>query len=122
VATSQTTTSTSFTDLSTVGPQVTLNTGTKALITFAAGCFNSLGVSNVAAIGFAVSGATTVAATMNNAVYLNQSTANYGLSAAYSFILTGLTAGSNTFTAKYRVSGGTGTFDNRVISVVDMGS
>ena len=122
VATSQTTTSTSFTDLATAGPAVTVTTGTKALITFAAGCFNTLGASNVAAMGFAVSGATTVAATMNNAIYLNQSTASYGFSAAYSFILTGLTAGSNTFTAKYRVSGGTGAFDNRVISVIDMGS
>lgn len=122
VATSQTTTSTSFTDLATSGPAVTVTTGTKALVIFAAGCFNTLGASHVAAMGFAVSGATTVAATLNNSVYLNQSTAAYGLSAAYAFILTGLTAGSNTFTAKYKVSAGTGQFDNRVISVIDMGS
>ena len=38
------------------------------------------------------------------------------------YIITGLTAGSNVFTAKYRVSANTGTFQNRNISVIDMGS
>jgi hypothetical protein len=37
-------------------------------------------------------------------------------------LLTGLTAGSNIFTAKYRLSGGTATFFDRDISVIDLGS
>jgi hypothetical protein len=37
-------------------------------------------------------------------------------------LLTGLTAGSNTFTLKYRVGGGTGNFYDRDIIVQDLGS
>ena len=36
------------------------------------------------------------------------------------FYVTGLTAGSNTFTAKYRVDAGTGTFANRTIVVIPL--
>ena len=123
VDTSQTTTSTTYTDLATVGPSVTVTTGTKALVMLAGQATNSLATANSADIAFAVSGATTIAASQENKIFMNQSTAGYGLQVGSSLILTGLTAGSNTFTLKYRATAaGTASFAYRVISVVDMGS
>lgn len=124
VATAQTTTSASFTDLATVGPSVTLTTGTKALV-----IVSSLGgadtVNRSVHHGYAVSGATTVAASSSTS---HQSHNNVGSPQnqdqdSFVSLLTGLTAGSNTFTSKYLVSGaGTGQFSNRNITVMDMGS
>ena len=121
VATSQSTTSNSYADLATVGPAVTVTTGTKA---FVALCSNTDGQTNKAvSISVAVSGATTVAASGPNGFGFTTSTAGNELRGGVSFIITGLTAGSNTFTMKYLVSAGnTGTFTNRQISVIDMGS
>jgi hypothetical protein len=68
-------------------------------------------------MSYAISGATVSAATDTIALtFASQVAANLGqLSAGY--IRGGLTAGSNTFTAKYRVNAGTGTFVNRSITV-----
>ena len=122
VATSQTTTSTSFTDLTTAGPAVTVTTGTKAFVIISSYLYNSTDA-RAATMSFAVSGATTVAAADEVALEMNMTGVNKPparMSAGY--IITGLTAGSNVFTAKYRVSANTGTFQNRNISVIDMGS
>jgi len=120
VATTQTTTSSSFTDLATSGPAVTLTTGTKALVIL----YNRSQTGNPlepAIMGFAVSGATTVAATDNRSLGSYNSNDYIGYSSA--FIITGLTAGSNTFTCKYRQDGSTtGYFQERVLSIIDMGS
>ena len=124
VATSQTTTSFSFTDLATVGPSVTVTTGTKALVIVSSAASADL-VNRSASHGYAVSGATTVAATDTTA---HKSFNNVGSPQnqdqdSFVSLLTGLTAGSNTFTSKYFVSGaGTGMFSNRQITVIDMGS
>ena len=40
--------------------------------------------------------------------------------ASYTDLLTGLSAGSTTFTLKYRVTAGTGTFTNRTIAVIPL--
>ena len=119
VATSQTTTSTSYTDLSTAGPAVTLTTGTKALVIVSAHLTNS--GEQRSYMSFAVSGATTLAAADTRSL-MRYITALQELGMSFAVILNGLTAGSNTFTAKYRVGGGTGTFYNRDINVIDMGS
>ncbi len=121
VATSQTTTSTSYADLSTVGPSVTLTTGTKVLVIVSAAIDNNT-IGGQAITSAAVSGATTLAASDTRALINRTSTANYTMSASYSILLTGLTAGSNTFTMKYRVAAGTGAFQDRTITVIDMGS
>jgi hypothetical protein len=125
VATNQTTTSTTYTDLATVGPAVTLTTGTKALVILTAYCYNG-GAVGAALMSFAVSGATTIAATDTTA--LNNSAIGSGLyntviqlSAVY--MLTTLTAGSNTFTCKYRGSSSPAqVYQNRSITVIDLGS
>jgi hypothetical protein len=118
VSTLQTTTSTSYTDLSTVGPAVTLVTGNKALVIISCEVTGST-ASVESMASFAVSGATTVAAAdavkllHTNNLYERQSVVN---------CLTTLNSGSNTFTMKYRCNTGTGTFLNRQITVIDLGA
>lgn len=123
VATSQATASASYTDLATAGPAVTVTTGTKALVAVYADIYPSASGS-YALMSFAVSGATTVAATDSNCVsVLGTAANNPRLAIGATFIITGLTAGSNTFTAKYRATGGTnGNFGSRAIAVIDLGS
>lgn len=112
VSTAQSTTSASYTDLATVGPAVTLTTGTKALVIV------STWVDGTANIDFAVSGATTRSA--SDATSLQSSNvAPFRLTMAR--IVT-VTAGSNTFTMRYKSQSGTSTFQDRQISVIDMGS
>lgn len=114
VATQQTTTSTTFTDLTTVGPAVTFTVPSsgKVEVTVSGQLFNSAG--NFTLMGFALSGGNTLAASDSKALLV------FGVNAVQAgipILLTGLTPGSTTFTAKYRVSGGTGTFINRKIHV-----
>jgi hypothetical protein len=120
VATSQTTTSTSYTDLATAGPAVTITTGTKALVIISAK-LNASAAGNAVFVGFAVSGATTIAAADASALGTSDAVGARPYQSSYVTKAT-LTAGSNTFTLKYVVSGGTGTFANREITVIDLGS
>lgn len=118
IATSETTTSATMADLTTPGPAVTLNVGGsgKALVVVSAYSFNS--GANESYVGFAVSGASTVAAAIETG-----STVNGGATAqnfSYTKLLTGLTPGSNTFTAKYAASAGTATFRTRLITVIPL--
>jgi hypothetical protein len=113
VLTSQATSSTSFVDLSTVGPSVTLTTGTSAIVSV--GAASSPAAQGPSAVmSFAVSGATTIAASNDFASYGSDP---YVESVSMITKLTTLTAGSNTFTAKYRATSGTATFFNRSITV-----
>jgi hypothetical protein len=118
---SQTTSSTTYADLSTV-TSVTLTTGTSAFAFFHASSTHNEN-SGSTYISCAVSGASTVAAS-DDFCALNQapSAAAGKQNMAGGHIFTGLTAGSNTFTIKYRVGGGgqTGTFDFRGIQVISL--
>jgi hypothetical protein len=113
VLTSQATSSTSYVDLSTVGPSVTLTTGTSAIVSVGATSSPSVQGPS-AAMSFAVSGATTIAASNDFASYGSDP---YVESVSMITKLTTLTAGSNTFTAKYKATSGTATFFNRSITV-----
>ena len=115
VATSQTTTSTSFVALTTAGPAVTVTTGVKALVIVTCDLTNS-GTSARAYMSYSVSGATTIGA--SDTVSL-KATNPSGTRASAASVPT-LTAGSNTFTALYRVSGSTGTFFDRSIFVMNL--
>lgn len=114
VATSEDTTSTSYTDLATVGPAVTATTGPRALVVVRTATSNS--GTGSSRMSYEVSGASTVAASDTQCVGVF-GTAGTGALASDVSLVTGLTAGSNTFTAKYRVSSGTGTFSTRRITV-----
>jgi hypothetical protein len=122
IATSQTTSSTSYTDLATVGPTITVTTSTCALIAI----YTSIGsdtAGSTAWMSFDVSGATTLAANDNRAISHRPGSvaATTDMRAGALFYLNTLTAGSNVFTAKYRVSGVmTGTYSNRRILVIPM--
>lgn len=102
VTTLETTTSTSWTDLATVGPSVTANIGAtgNALIIVTAGIhINTTGVTG--SLGVSIDGASPVSPV-----------AGFGLNAATgaatvtgSFVKTGLSAGSHTFKIQYENSG-----------------
>jgi hypothetical protein len=121
VAAGQTTTSTSYTDLSTSGPAATLTTGTKALVFITTNIDNQSN-NGQGHVGFAVSGASTVSATDDQALhYYSSGTIALQYGAAY--YVSGLTAGSNTFTLKYKSgNGSTQYFAKRQITVMDLGS
>jgi hypothetical protein len=125
VATSQSTTSTSFTGLTTAGA-VTVTTGTKALVSISATVENAAGVNVLGLMGFAISGATTVSASDQYSAGINflaTGGGNFQVKLSGTFVITGLTAGSNTFTTQFRKGAGdTPGFANRTISVVDLGS
>jgi hypothetical protein len=97
-------------------PSVTITTGTRALVILEAR-INCVGNFNF--MGFAVSGATTIAAT-------DADSANLGGVSAYvltSFakIVTGLTAGSNTFTMRYRCNvSASGSYEYRKLIVIPL--
>jgi hypothetical protein len=115
VATGQTTASTSYADLATTGPAVTVTTNTSVLVVF--GCKMGGAVAGTQYnMGYAVSGATTTAAADANSLQVLVATVGTSTQLSWMDIAT-VTAGSNTFTAKYKVSGDTGTFTNRRIAV-----
>lgn len=119
VATSQTTGSTSYADLATAGPAVSVQTGTRALVTSTA-LVNHDTNGGFANMSFAVSGASTVAAADATAITQTSAVAGANITPSGTFLVTGLTAGVNTFTAKYRVGGGNGAWANRNIVVVGL--
>lgn len=122
VATGQTTTSSTYTDLATV-QSVTVTTGTKALIMIQTRVELSV-ATRQPRISFAVSGATTLAASdQRSAQTTCVAAANYYQTMNYTQVLTGLTAGSNTFTIKFASPTADSCFFNeRTISVVNLGS
>jgi hypothetical protein len=111
--TSQGTTSTSFTDLATV-TAVTVTTGTKALVIYG----GQVQPGSAGYISVAISGASSVAASNDNSVVF-AGTEAYQTRA---IVFSGLTAGSNTFTEKFRANTGTADFLRRGITVIDLGS
>jgi hypothetical protein len=119
VDTAQTTASATYVDLATVGPSVTCVTGTTALC-MVSSLFNHSVINNTGMISVAVSGATTLAAADARSVF--EFEPNVGNSSTLSglILLTGLTAGSNTFTAKYRTTAATATFTYRTLAVIPL--
>jgi hypothetical protein len=119
VATSQSTPSNSFTDLGTVGPQVTVTTGASALVIVSSD-LGSDTASSFAQAAYAVSGATTIAATADHGLQFRAGIANQSVRASCAHLETALNPGSNIFTMKYETSsgGGNATFTNRRITVM----
>lgn len=117
VATLETTTSTSFTDLATAGPAVTVQTSTNALVSFTCDARNTTAGQGVSG-SFAVSGATTVAASDANGRAVTAPGPGYQFPIVFVTLLSSLTAGSNVFTSKYLSGAFTSTFLNRSLSVM----
>lgn len=115
IATSQSTTSSTFGDLGTVGPSVTVTIGANgaALVSVACEMFNS--TTDYCLVGMVVSGANTIAVKQ---YLVNQGNTDHQMS--NTFLLTGLSAGATTFKMQYANvnNSSTATFANRQISVI----
>ena len=117
--TTGTTTSTSYVTTLTgdaTAISVTLQTGTTALVTFSG--YGSHGT--IAAAfwqTFSVSGATTLAAADLNGIVGSSFAAAAPANMSRSAVITGLTAGTNTFTLNYKTSAGTATYTTRQLTV-----
>ena len=121
VATSETTASTTYADLTTAGPAVTVTIGVngKALVTVYADLSNNT-ANNLSWMGFAVSGASTVAAADEFAMFMQAYAVDSRDRKGTTFLVTGLAAGSTTFTAKYKAANGTLRAIDRKITVVPL--
>ena len=126
VATNETTTATTYSDLATPGPAVNIlrigSTG-KALIAMHSGLANATaGIASF--MGFAVSGATILAASDTTAIGFTSATSAVGIRCGSTLVLTGLNPGNTTFAAKYRMDPGVGpmTAVDRRLAVTPLGS
>lgn len=117
IATSETTASAVFANLATVGPAVTVATSTHCLVFHRARMQHSV-VNSALIASYAVSGATTRAATDNIALLADGLRAANFVQLSGINLFTDLTAGSNTFTMQYRTSAATATFSKRFIAAI----
>lgn len=121
VNTFESTASTSYVDLATTGPAVTVRTGINALVFIACSMVNDTPNRGMQA-DFSISGATN----REPGIWRPGSTnadgllANDGVRFASHTYLEDLTPGENTFTMKYRAGAGTPDFGYRVIGVMPM--
>lgn len=116
VSAAQSTSSGSYVNLSTTGPSVTTDTGSHAFVITSTRIENNTSDFQ-SHYSWAISGATTRAASDSTAVTTDGITGGNFCRLTAVDLLSDLTAGSNTFTAKYRVGGGTGTYADRRITV-----
>lgn len=96
----ESTASTSFTDVDTVGPSVSMVTGPVALILFTC-AVHSRDANSGATASFEVSGATTIAASEQWGCHVDGRDAGAWCRLSTFRIINSLTPGLNTFTAKY---------------------
>ena len=121
ISASESTSTTSYTDLTTVGPTVTVSTMTTAIVLLGTSMTTNV-VNGVSKMSVAVSGASSISATdatcIQNEFYAN----NVGFQVGAAFWMSGLTPGSNIFTAKYQAGNSAlASFANRSIAVVPLG-
>jgi len=125
VATSQTTKSTTFANLTTAGPEVTAtvpSTG-NVLVTLTSFIENENGAVDAEAyMGVSTTGACPGNASEAQSLSRTQGTSNStgGVQASATYELKGLTAGAMKFRACYKVNTGTGVFKNRNLIVMPL--
>jgi len=122
IATQENATSTTYVDLATTTDTVTVTIGSNGLafISLSAYIVNSAAFT-VNLLSFVASGANTIAASDANGGQFQTFAANaFGMVGNGGQLLSGLTPGITTFKLKYRVTGGTGSYSNRVISVIPL--
>jgi hypothetical protein len=118
IATSETTTSLTYTDLTTSGPAVTVAVSAvgKALVTVTSTQSTSSSGADCF-MGFAVSGATTASPSDSQAQQMTFAKSAVSATNSATYLVTGLATGNNTFTAKYRSGSVDCSFANRNIMV-----
>lgn len=115
IDTSQSTSNSSYTNLSTSGPSVTMVTGARALVYIT--CSISNDGSNSSFAGVQVTGATSISADDSRALR------NFGTGEEYATMVRlydTLNDGTNTFTMKYRALSGNATFRYRHLIVMPL--
>lgn len=120
IETSENTTSTSFTDLATAGPSISIVTGTSCWITVTAAMSNS-SAGGLCRAAVEVSGASASSPQNGLSLIFESSAANDTMRADATTLYTALTAGTNVFKVQYNVSTGTGTFSSRRIAAIQIG-
>lgn len=122
IDTEESTTSTSYTDLATPGPAVTVPIGRsgKALVTVSADVYGTTS-GQAMRMSYAISGATTRAADDDWAYRVQGGVApTTEIAAGRTSLQEGLTPGPNTFTAKFKTSAGTAYFGSRDLIVIPL--
>lgn len=115
IITAESTTSITYADLTTPGPAVTAGVGASGRCLVTIGCDGG-GISDLARMSFATSGANTAAPSELFFVGAGSPGLTVNTSVSRTFLLTGLAQGSTVFTAKYRSDNGpNATFSNRTI-------
>lgn len=115
VAASEDTTSTTYADLTTVGPSVTVTVGASGkVLLHAKSRIQNNTAGSYGAVGVVVSGANTIAAAT---ILLSDNGAGYLSEWGATTMLTGLAAGSTTFKLQYIAEGGSATFTTRELTV-----
>lgn len=121
VATMQATVSVTYADLTTPGPIVTVTTGTKAIVSIAATMGQTASSTVILKASYAVSGATTIAASDAWAVVRDGITFANDIRYGITHFVDTLNPGANTFTMKYAASATTtNNFSNRTIVVIPL--
>lgn len=118
VATIDTTSSTSYTDLdATGGPVVSVVTGTHAWVSMYASVQNNSATAIASFMSYRIEDPTSHDSTDSRSIQLTNPNLNTGQRLGAVIFHNDLVPGLNTFTAQYRVSGGVGTFASRTLAV-----
>lgn len=113
----ETTGSLTYTDLATVGPEISCNTGTRAF--FFMTSFMSISSTSAASfMALEVSGQTTKPAADLGAAQVDGLGNDTGMRMGIAGFFEDLVPGDNFFTCKYKVDQGTGTFSDRALTVI----
>jgi len=109
-----------YQDLTTAGPTVTMVTGTSVILTMTARTLNNVATQSTL-MSVAISGATTISAATFATTYGNAafyfSSGNVTVTCSGTFLVTGLTPGTNTFKLQYSGNGNTSRWGNRHLTV-----
>lgn len=119
VTAAQSTKMSSYTDLGTIGPIVTVETGTRALVFL--GCALTTDTDQAeSSMGFAVTGETNKPASDDKAFSFSGFAVSGHIRSGMVFYVDDLNEGQNSFTAKYRTSDGSASFWDRFIAVMPL--
>jgi hypothetical protein len=120
VATSQSTTTSSYSDLATVGPSVTCTTGTSAII-YLNSTITPAVTDTGCGMSFAVTGDSNRSAQDKEAILIDGTIGGNAVRVGTNIFITDLTPGVNVFTAKYKSSGSNSTtFNDRFLGVLPL--
>lgn len=118
VAASQTLTTSSYADLATVGPSVSVTTGTSALV-FLNSTITPAVTDTACGMSFDITGRTERQASDRDAILIDGTIGGNALRVGTNILVTGLTPGLNVFTSKYKSSGNNSTaFNDRFLGVL----